>query len=329
MSQTLKLWINRCGRIPPREFWSTLLFFLYYAWRQALHASRRYRRGGDVDSHVNLKRTHYLEKAILCDTGRNAELDRICADLKAYLAGPRGPEDDCYLYMMKMVREYEGYPDGFSCYMREVPFKPHSAVEAKAVRRIIVQRRSIRVFSQTPVAEAELGQVAEAGSFAPTSCNAQPLIFLSLTDRDVVRQVFEAASGAKGWAHTVPSAIVVASDRRHYKPFEQHLVMFQDIAAGIQNCLLMCEALNLAACWVSLISDSHIKNEKSLCALLGLPEHYAVGGVIAIGYPTNTVCHVPRRPQAKTWHHEKFAPMGGSDASTGLAAALLQADGQD
>jgi nitroreductase len=306
MSPNLKRWIERCGRIPPRHFWSTLILFGHYAWLQAVHAARREKRGGHVDSHINLKRTHYLEKAMLCDLGRSEELDTIYKNLKAYVEGPRGPEDDCYLYMTKMLKEYEAYPAEFACYMREIPFKPHTEAEAKALRRMIVQRRSIRSFADEPVPDDLLRRIVEAGSFAPTSCNAQPLIFLTLTQREAVREVFRSASGAEDWADTVPSGIVVATDRRHYKPFDQHLIMFQDIAGAIQNCLLTCEALNLAACWVSLISDSHIKRQTQIHAMLGLPEHYAVGGAIAIGQPANTVCHVPRRPLAKMWHRERF-----------------------
>jgi len=308
MSPALKRWIGRCGRIPPRNFWSTLIFFTHYAWLQALHAARRDKPHGDVASHINLKRTHYLEKAMLCNTGRNDELDSIYSDLKAYLEGPAGPEDVCYLYMIKILREYESYPHSFACFMHEIPFKPHAEAEAKALRRIIVQRRSIRRFLDTPPDEELLKSVVEAGSYAPTSCNAQPLVFLTVTEPDAVHAVFSNASGAEDWANAVPAAIVVATDRRHYKPFEQHLVMFQDMASAIQNCLLMAEAVNLGACWVSLISDSHTRNQALLHRRLGLPDHYAIGGAIAIGFPANTVCHVPRRPLAKVWHRERFSP---------------------
>jgi nitroreductase len=306
MSPALKRWIGRCGRIPPRNFWPTLIFFTLYAWRQALHAAGRDGRHGDVNSHINLKRTHYLEKAMLCDTGRTDELDRIYRDLKAYVDGPAGPEDDCYLYMVKMLREYESYPTSFACFMHEIPHKPHGETEAKALRRIIVQRRSARRFLDAAPEEEALKKVVEAGSFAPTSCNAQPLVFLTLTAREAVREVFRNATGAEDWADTVPAAIVIATDRRHYKPFDQHIVMFQDMAGAIQNCLLMAEAVNLAACWVSLISDAHIKDQAAIHGILGLPDHYAIGGAIAIGRPANTVCHVPRRPLARVWHRERY-----------------------
>src|SRR5262245_56963008 len=137
MSPKVKLWIERCGRIPPRHFWSTLILFLHYAFVQAARAVGREGPEGLVASHINLKRTHYLEKAMLCDYGRTPELDTIFGDLKTYLESPASLEDDCYLYMMKILKEYEDYPDGFSCYMHRVPFKPHRDAEAKALRRLV------------------------------------------------------------------------------------------------------------------------------------------------------------------------------------------------
>jgi nitroreductase len=314
MSPIFKLWIDRCGRIPPRHFWSTLILFMHYAWLQAVHAAKRERPGGSLESHINLKRTHYLEKTMLCGSDRTEELDFIYRNLKAYVESPAGPEDDCYLYMVKMLQEYECYPDKFNCYMHGVSSKPYSEIEPKVLRRIIVQRRSIRRFQDRTIEDDKLKQIAESASFAPTSCNAQPLIVITLTKPEIVHRVFQGARGAEEWAKSVPSGIVIAADRRHYKPFDQHIVMFQDIASALQNCLLTCEALNLAACWVSLISDVHMNNQEDLHRLLGLPDYYVVGGAIAVGYPANMVCHVPRRPLSRVWHKELFVESASSHA---------------
>ena len=49
----------------------------------------------------------------------------------------------------------------------------------------------------------------------------------------------------KEFAKDVPNVIVL-SDTRHYKPFIQHIMIYQDIAAAIQNCLLMAEVQDLS-----------------------------------------------------------------------------------
>lgn len=304
----VNLWIGRLRHLPPRDFWPTLVHFLVYAIVQARHAAKRNRRDGDraADSHLNFKLAHYLEKAMLCDYGRSPELDQACESLRAYLDTAEGRTDDCRLYLMKLVKEYEAYPDGFRCFMHGIAAKPRPAADERILRRILVQRRSYRRFADTPIPEDVLRGVVEAGSYAPSSCNAQPLTFVTVTERARIDAVFGAARGADDWKKGIPAGIVIATDRRHYKPFEQHPVMFQDIAAAAQNCLLMAEAMQMAACWVSLVSDAHIDGQADLYRLLGLPDHMLIGAVIAVGYPMNAVCLVPRRRLASIWHKEKI-----------------------
>lgn len=311
MKKFISLWIGRTRHIPPRDFWPTLLYFIRYAFIQAMHTTRREKGSTDVLSHLNFKRAHYLEKAMLCEYERSAELDISYKELKHYLNSDQGKNDDCYLYLNKLAEEYQGYPDTFKCFMHEVVRKPHLADDARILRRTIIQRRSYRRFKADPIPIDTLKKIVEAGNYAPTSCNAQPLHFITLTDRKSLDMVFGAAGGARAWKEGIPSAVIIATDRRHYKPTTQHPVMFQDIAAATQNCLLMSEALGLAACWVSLVSDSHIENQDNIYRQLNLPIHMLIGAAIAIGEPENAICFVPRRPLNGVWHHEKYLRYNG------------------
>ena len=292
-----------------RAIWDatlTLRNFLAYAWVQHRHAARRLDGPAIRLSHINFKNAHYLEKAMLCGYSRTAELDQCYASLLRYLDSPVGPEDDCYLYLRKLAHEYERYPSDFRCFMRDAPAKPWPDSYATTVRKVIVQRRSTRCFAPGALTDTVLAAVIEAGAYAPTSCNAQPLSFVTIRRRETIDLVFGAASGAAQWAGDVPTGIVVTTDRRHYKPFEQHLVMFQDIAAAVQNCLLTAEASNLSACWVSLISDTHMRDQDAIYRALGLPDYMVIGAAIAIGRKSNAVCMVPRRPTGRLFHDERF-----------------------
>ena len=302
---------DRLNAVPPRFFWPTLLAFFRYAFRQASLATRRETGSREFVSHLHYKHAHYLEKAMLCEYPRSPELDASHAALKAYVASPEGQRDDSRWYLRKLIDEYEQYPSGFRCYMLDVPLKPRPPEDAQIVRRVIVQRRSIRSFDRRPLSADLLKKVVEAGSYAPTSCNAQPVSFLTLDDRATIDAVFGAADGARDWKDQIPTGILVLTDRRHYKPFQQHLVMFQDVAAATQNCLLMAEALGLAACWVSLLTDAHMDDQSEIYARLGLPEHMVIGAAIAIGHPVNAVCHVPRRHLSNVWHHGRFGRSRG------------------
>ncbi len=299
------------GRLK-RSTWDktgVLRLFLRYAWIQHGHAARRGEGPVSRISHINFKNAHYLEKAMLCGYARTPELDACYAALTRYLDSPEGMADDCHFYLRKLAHEYERYPDGFVCFMHAAQAKPWPDSYAATLRKIVVQRRSTRRFAPEALDDATLEPIIEAGAYAPTSCNAQPLAFITIRRRETLDLVFGAAAGAAQWAGAVPTGIVIATDRRHYKPFEQHLVMFQDVAAAAQNCLLAAEAGNLAACWVSLISDAHVARQDEIYRALGLPPYMAIGAAIAIGRKTNAVCMVPRRPLASLFHRERF---GGS-----------------
>ena len=68
----------------------------------------------------------------------------------------------------------------------------------------------------------------------PSTIKDCPVIY---SDSLLVRNLMNAAIGAKGWEDTVPYAILVLTDSRHYKPFIQHVIMYQDVVDTDQQVL--------------------------------------------------------------------------------------------
>ena len=178
--------------------------------------------------------------------------------------------------------------------------------EKKIIEKVIKKRRSIRSFGKKSISIEKFEKVLIAGSYAPSSCNAQPIHFITITENYIVGEILKSASGVREFHDNIPNIILVLSDTRHYKPFVQHIMIYQDIAAAIQNCLLMAEVQDLAACWCSLASDSQKFNQKYIYSLLNIPDYMVIGGIIAIGESSTNVCTVPRRPLDSIWHREKF-----------------------
>jgi len=63
------------------------------------------------------------------------------------------------------------------------------APELTEVERVVYTRRSNRLFKKTPVPEALLRRVLEAGRFAPSQGNCQPWSFVVITDRDLLDRI--------------------------------------------------------------------------------------------------------------------------------------------
>jgi len=283
------------------------LQFLGYGWRQ-FRLYLKYRKLEDpfFESCVNYKRAHYLEKAMYCELPRSETLNQIYRGLHDYVESQTIDTEPNIGYLRKMVREYSAYPDTFRCFMLDIPLKPLSEEKARVVEMALRQRRSIRSFKNQPIPNSVIERLIAAATYAPSSCNAQPLHYIILREPQLIYEVFSAAQGARAWAENIPCGILVVADRRPYKPFMQHIVMAQDIAAATQNLLLMAHSLGLGACWVTLLSDSHFIGQGYMYRQLNLPEYMYVGAAIAVGYPASAICHVPRRPPKSVLHFDVF-----------------------
>jgi nitroreductase/NAD-dependent dihydropyrimidine dehydrogenase PreA subunit len=77
----------------------------------------------------------------------------------------------------------------------KMPLKPRdkdgNLDEWNAVERAVLQRRSVRNFTDEPVPDHLIRRVLEAGRFAPSAGNCQPWEFIVLTDKALIAQMDE------------------------------------------------------------------------------------------------------------------------------------------
>lgn len=152
----------------------------------------------------------------------------------------------------------------------------HSEV---GVFQALMERRSVRKFTDQPVRIEDIRQVLEAGRWAPSGLNNQPWRFL-VVRAGTPRQ--EALAGLTKYAHIVRNAqalIVVFLHRpTMYHEGKDH----QAAGACIQNMLLAIHGLGLGGVWLGEI----INQEAQVLEALQLhPEEYRLMAVIALGHP--------------------------------------------
>ncbi|EPR41764.1 nitroreductase [Desulfovibrio sp. X2] len=148
-----------------------------------------------------------------------------------------------------------------------------------AVLGALRERRSIRKYTDEPVADDEVRAVLEAGRWAPSGKNNQPWRFLAVR-RGEPRQ--EALARHTKYAHIVRGAgalVCVFLERaRMYDARKDH----QGAGACLQNMLLAAHALGLGAVWIGEI----VNREPEVVAAVGVdPEAYEMMAVIALGRP--------------------------------------------
>lgn len=159
------------------------------------------------------------------------------------------------------------------------------------INETIQTRRSVRAFSEKPVARETLEQLVEAGSWAPSGSNVQAWKFGIVTDPATVRKIDLFSPGMSG---NPPALIVVCSDRNYAlarggKNAADYFATL-DCAYASQNIMLSATALGLGTCAIKSYNDAALRT------ILSLPEHIIIELVIPVGYPANELKTPARKP---------------------------------
>jgi len=185
----------------------------------------------------------------------------------------------------------------------------------------IKARRSIRSYSDRPVAKELINEILDAGRFAPSSLNKQPWKFVVITDRKLIDAL---ASSIKGYMkklyallpvlrifikelkdektvgairktalseedtvfYGAPLLILIASENK-----ERWATVNCALAAG--NMMLAAHSLGLGSCFIGradLIKKCGFPIER-----LGIGKRYSMQASLVFGYPKESANKIPER----------------------------------
>jgi Nitroreductase len=153
---------------------------------------------------------------------------------------------------------------------------------------LIFERRSIRHYTNQPVAEDLVVKILKAGMAAPSAGNAQPWQFIIINERELMDEIpkFHPYSQMLKEASV---AIAVCGDLtlEKYPGF-----WVQDCSAAMENMLLMAVELALGSVWLGVYPmEERIRGVKRL---LNLPENVIPLGIMPLGYPVETKERIER-----------------------------------
>lgn len=178
------------------------------------------------------------------------------------------------------------------------------------VKEAIIQRRTIRKFTQMPIPPEVLLELVEAGRVAPSGGNLQPLKYKIVTGalcEDVFSHVRWAAylkDGAPKEDERPTAYILILADTKIRKSGYEF-----DMGAAAENIQLAAWEKGIGACWMGSI------DRKEILALCGIDDtRYVMPTLLALGYSgqesysedctddsikyysdENGVIHVPKR----------------------------------
>jgi len=186
------------------------------------------------------------------------------------------------------------------------------AIEERAdrLREVILNRRSVRQFSKSPIEYRDIQDILLAGIYAPSGSNAQNQRFLLISDQaelariGAIRFVWPYPNAGKmreskpsGLIGGASAAIIIFADAAlsdfrdngEYHIWES--LEIQNCAASMQNMLLMATALGLGSCWISAnlgMSRTRLLSGQTWRDALSsydIPQTCKIQGIIILGHP--------------------------------------------
>jgi nitroreductase len=147
---------------------------------------------------------------------------------------------------------------------------------AEDVLSWILQRRSIRAYTDQPVSDQQAQALLEAAMAAPSAHDTRPWAFVLV--RDPARRAV--LGGLHRWTSMcthAPLVIAVLGDPTQ----SEHWI--EDCSAATENLLLAAAGLGLGSVWVGVFPNEGW--EAAVRAEVGAPEPWRVLCLLPVGYP--------------------------------------------
>ncbi len=167
---------------------------------------------------------------------------------------------------------------------------------------VILNRHSIRTFSDRPVEQEKLQKILETANLAPSAGNLQAYEIYVVTDAKK-RDGLSCAALAQEYIAVAPVALVfcthAALTEGRYTERGTRLYTVQDATIACTFAMLAATDLGLGTVWVGTF------DEKVVRLILGAPEGQVPVSILAIGYPAEFPTQHPRRPLDEITHWVK------------------------
>jgi len=158
-----------------------------------------------------------------------------------------------------------------------------------AVRTLL----AVRSYRSTPVPDAVIRRIVEAGRLTGSGMNGQPWHFIVVRDPETLQKLGALASSGP-YVAQAPLAIVVATDKSRFA--------VSDASRAIQSMLLTAWADGVGSNWVGFGGLDRVK------AVLDIPAGLDVLAILPFGYPARAVGKgkKQRKPLREVAHLERY-----------------------
>ena len=166
---------------------------------------------------------------------------------------------------------------------------------------ILLERRSIRKYKNTPVPEELLDKVLEAGTFAPTGMNRQTPIMVAVTNKEI-RDLLETENARVMGDETrkpfygAPAVITVFCNPEVYTSFE-------DACLVMGNLLNAAHAVGLGGCWIHRAREVfELPEWKGWLKSIGINDDVEGVGNLILGYPNGDIPEPKETKESRVYY---------------------------
>ena len=171
------------------------------------------------------------------------------------------------------------------------------AKESKVIDTIL-NRRSVREFTDKPISKEDINIILNAGRWAPSGLNNQPWRFIVIRNRETIQKLSECTH----YTGIVAGAPLLIATFLDTETSYNRIKDIEAIGAAIQNMLLACCELGLGGVWLGEI----LNQKEGVNSILECPSKLELMAALAIGEPTPKERTSTRKALSETVYDEKY-----------------------
>ena len=164
------------------------------------------------------------------------------------------------------------------------------------ILQVLSARKSVRVYTDEPVTEAERNAILQAAFQAPTAGNQQLYTILNITDPALKARLADLCDHQPFIAKAPLVLVFLADCRRWLQAYKAAgiedvrtpgvgdlLLAMADTCIAAQNAVVAAESLGIGSCYIGDV----IENAEQMREALHLPEHVVPACMLVFGRPTD------------------------------------------
>ena len=150
------------------------------------------------------------------------------------------------------------------------------------LQQLLIERRSIRKYTDQPLSPEDVKTILEAGLLSPTGKNCRAWHFIAVEEPTMLERLAQCKSSGALPVGRCKLAVVVACD------VTESATWIEDASIAAAYMMLQARELGIGACWIEVngrLAEDGTPAEDVVSELLGMPEQVQPLCILAMGYP--------------------------------------------